>query len=656
MRTTNRNFSIAAFAVMALLMLGACTGESPTQPPITAPITPTPTPGQSGGTSIALSISNAEPLVQSTSTITATVTINGQPAPNGTAVEFETTLGTFADTGGTISLRTTTNGVATVVLSSASPGTAQVTARLPGAENIRAEGTVIFRAQPPGPTPIVTSITSISPTRGGPAGGQEVIIRGQNFRAPVRVLFGDKLAAAQLISSTEIRAIAPATNLGPSNQFEEVDVVVISEAGTPVEQRATSPQKFRYELTILQPAITTLAPSSGPNEGRTRVTIFGEGFSAPMRVFFGTGGAAGAPLIDEVEADVVSAPTFNQIVVMTPPALGLGAPLANQQVTVRVLNVLTGRDAVLVNAFRYGPGMRITAAGPTTLSATGGDRVTIDGWGFDDPVAVSLAGVAADPIFVSGTRIVVISGRPIGCVVATGPVRVTNIEDGNTAEGPDFTYLQPVVAIIGVSPTTAAPGSSVTLTVQGVTGSGSPRVTIGSSTVIATRTGLVNGVGTFTFNIPEGLTFNTEACTAGGTRPVPTQFSIGFEEVGSGCPSDSLSNALTVTPPQTGVLRLQPTSLTFNATVGSTSTNSFQIINNGAGNLTVNSVSDPGAPFSHSSPGSVTLAPCESVTVNVTYAPTTAGTTSRTINVNTSAGTASVALTGTATAPAPPAP
>src|SRR5438876_3928285 len=118
------------FALLALILIFAgCKAESPTTPTVTSPGG-----GPTGGVTpptnatINLTVSNANPLVNSNVVITATVTQNNQNVPNGTAVQFSTTLGTFTDTGTTITIRTTTNGVATATLTSATAGTATITA------------------------------------------------------------------------------------------------------------------------------------------------------------------------------------------------------------------------------------------------------------------------------------------------------------------------------------------------------------------------------------------------------------------------------------------------------------------------------------------------------------------------------------------------
>src|SRR5688572_33425486 len=83
-------------ALLALLLLfAACKGETPSAPPPGGPPGGTPPPT---GVNVAVTVSNTDPLVDSTVVITATVTNNGVPVPDGTAVEFQTTHGLFTDT------------------------------------------------------------------------------------------------------------------------------------------------------------------------------------------------------------------------------------------------------------------------------------------------------------------------------------------------------------------------------------------------------------------------------------------------------------------------------------------------------------------------------------------------------------------------------
>jgi hypothetical protein len=178
-------------------------------------------------------------------------------------------------------------------------------------------------------------ITAVSPPFGQPSGGQIVTISGSQFTAPVRVWFDSKEAFVVSLTNEQIVVVTPPVDLGGAPALD-VPITVYARAGTPNETRTTAPVAFRIELTILQPFFTTLAPSSGPVSGGTRVTIFGDGFQAPMQVFFGS-----------VEAQVISI-TFKQIVLITPQGTS-DQPV----VPIRILNVSSGLATTAENAFLY---------------------------------------------------------------------------------------------------------------------------------------------------------------------------------------------------------------------------------------------------------------------------------------------------------------
>jgi hypothetical protein len=653
---------VTAVLVMILLAFAGCEGESPTEPPRGG--------GSGGGNtppptdaSIALTVSNPAPLVGSTTTIRANVTLGGQPVPNGTAVEFSTTLGTFVEANSNTTIRTTTDGAASVVLTSNAAGTAVVTVRV---NNASAVAQIVFQAQTDGP-PSETgpAITAISPSKGKPAGGDLVIISGRNFNAPVRVLFGDQPATIVSQSENEIRVVSPAITLGLEEQARDVTITVFTRFGTADEQQATG-GPFRYELTILTPRIYHVSPSSGPNEGHTRVTIFGEGFQSPVKVFFGTGGTGGGSLTDQVEAAVQQV-SFGQIIVLTPPASGLGAELANNQVTVRVLNVASNTDAVQPLAFRYGPLMRITAVGPTQGLATASTRVTIEGWGFDDPVAVSVGGIAAQVISVTGTKIIVQTGLPLvqSCANVTGPVSVTNIEDGTSAvaEGVEFTYIMPQPVIVGVTPNPAQPGQLIVIDVSNA-GAGPARFQLGSTGVLAGTPTVSGGVWSYPLVVPSNIQFETVECTdqgATGERSIPTALTIGFENVTTGC-TDTLSDGLIVNPIDESCriapaqATADPTAVTFNdVTVATTATQQVTVTNTGGAPLTINSINesgDLGGEFNATGCAPTTvLAAGQNCVMSIQYTPNapTAGTPdTATYQILTSANSLIVSASGTA--------
>jgi hypothetical protein len=533
-----------------LLLFAACKGETPTAPPPGGGIPPGGTPPPTG-VNLTLTTSNTNPLVDSTVTITATVTQDGNPVPNGTAVEFSSNGGTL--TGGTTSvLRTTSNGIATVTLTSGTPGTIRVTATV---NNVTRTVDVTFVARPivTPPPPTTATITSITPAIGRPSGGELIRITGTNFRSPVRVLFDIGLpvpveGVVVSVSETVIEVITPPVNLGAGQQLA-ADVIVLTEAGSTTEQRVEVAGGFTFRNVQLTPVIHTVTPNSGPVVGGTRVTIIGEGFQEPVQVLFNT-----------AEARVLNV-TFNQILVEAPAGRDTapnGSDVVTGPVTVRVRNINSNREAAMESGFHYKADMVITGV---TLSGNGttagGGRVTIEGIGFVAPVIVVIADTAQGDISlnlvsVTGTRIVATIPAiiPENCNQdIEGDIVVTNINNGDQATGPrlQLATLQP--AIVRVNPTAVTVGVNATFTVTVANPVPGPvRFIVGGKTVFPTNA-VVNNDGTVTYTVPvpTNLTFETEACETGGTRRVPLDVDIEFSPAIEGC-EDTVEDALTVNP------------------------------------------------------------------------------------------------------------
>lgn len=633
--------TVKAIAVLMLLLVAACSGDSPTAPP--------PDGGGPGGgaqaATVAIEASNDDPLVNSTSTITATVNQNGQPAVDGTAVEFSTTLGIFTETGTATTVKITDGGQATVTLTSTQPGSATVRARVGSA--VAATG-VTFRTSGTGPPPTNggPTINSISPGTTSPEGGEVITINGTNFQEPVRVLFGNREATVVSVTETEIRVVAPRLDLPLDTQFQEVQITVISGVGTDDEASVTAAQTIRYERQILTPNPLSVTPSSGPNEGNTRVSIIGEGFQAPVRVFFG-GGIGVEAAVQQV--------TFNEIIVLTPPALGLGTELANSEVPIRVMNVASNTTATLSPAFRYGPAMVITGISPGTGSGSGGTEVTIFGWGFDDPVAVTIGGIGAQPIKVSGTEIVAITGAPVPSCGGTtsGATTVTNLEDGTSAEGPDFQFIFSNPSIAAITPSSSTAGGTIQITVANP-GPGSVRFEIGGQTVIPT-VGAIVGPDLFRYSVtvPTNLGFDDESCGVNGTRDIPTAFDVSFINVTTGC-TDALNGALTVTPPSTACVEppvavVSPAAVAYGTVVVGTPTDRVVTVSNaGGGTLSVTGASSSNPDYSVTAgPFPASLTGGQSADYTITFTPAAAGASTGTVTFQTSAGTVTVTVSGT---------
>ena len=565
------------FALLALLVVfAACKGESPTAP--------TPTGGTGGGTTgggttppvgaaITLTVSNASPLVNSTSVITATVTVNGNPVPNGTAVEFDTTLGTFQDTAAAVTIRTTANGVATAVLTSATAGTAKVTAVV---NNVLKTTNVVFQTTtvPTPTTPTAPTITAVAPAFGLATGGDTVVITGTNFRSPVRVLFDfgggvvkEGFVCSTCVTPTTITVVTPKVDLG-AGQTLPATVTVINEAGTTSEARVSAPTQFTFRVAQLTPVLVTVSPDSGPIGGGTRITIFGEGFEAPVQVSFSKTTAF-------AQMQVISV-TFNQIIAITPTARDVnpdGSGVLTGPVDLRVININSNKTATLTAAFRYTPAMQITGARPLAGTALGGTDVTIDGIGFDPPVDVFIAGQLAQTLRVSGTQILArTSPLAVPCANTSGPISVTNINNGDSATSPvSFGYIGVNPLITGVSGGPFFPGGNLTATVQdpgiGPLGNALLQFSVNGQKVTPSPNQISVGTGaqTFTMVIPStGFTFPTIACTTAaltpGTQLGPINVDLAFTNLTTGC-NNTLSAGVTVNPLGPNTCQQPPTAV-----------------------------------------------------------------------------------------------
>ena len=512
---------IAMVAVLALF--AGCKGDSPTAPPTTTGTPPgNPTTPPSSAT-ITLTVSNPSPIASNSTVITATVTIGGQPAPNGTAVEFQSNVNTaiFADTLAPSTIRTTTNGTAQVTLTSPSPGTVTVTAFVGSASR---STQITFRTPetvPPNPD-TSPAITGISPTSGLPAGGQELTITGRNLRGPFRVLFdfgGGVVKEATVLrsTSTSIVVLTPPIDLG-AQQTSAATIRVITENGTATETLITAPGTFTYTSPVLTPNITTLLPTTGRQEGGQQVTIVGDGFQAPVQVFFGAG-----------EAEVVRT-TFNEILVISPPSRntapdGLGPVVG--QVDVRVVNINSRTSDTLADGFRYAPALQITAVNPLEGPGIGGTNIVIDGTGFEDPVQVMLEHVSI-AFDVRNTQVIRASGSQIIARTLPQPqpcgsgmvyrIVVTNVNTGATFETPAhqvFRFIPTPPEItniifpappVGGVPNSVQPGGTIQVTVlnpgTGVLGSGNVRFRIAGQEVVPTPSQVTDADGPVTFTVP----------------------------------------------------------------------------------------------------------------------------------------------------------
>lgn len=540
-------------ALLAILVLfTACKGDSPTAP--------APGGGTPGGSTppanvvIALTASKTDPLVDSSVTITATVTLSGAPVANGTAVEFVSSAG-LIDGAAAATIKTTTNGIATVTLTSSAAGKIVVGATV---NNVSKSVEVTFLAKPTTENPpvLTPTITSVTPAIGRPAGGEIIKITGTNFKTPLKVLFdlgGIAPVEVFVASSTDklLEVITPAVDLGAGQQ-KTASIIIITGAGTSAEDRVEAADAFTFRNEQLTPVVSSLSPNSGPVGGGTRVTIFGEGFQAPLQVMFGS-----IPGNIWTEAQIISI-KYNEIIALTPLASATapsGSGTVTGPVDLRIVNIASNTSVEVDNSFRYVAAITITAIGPNEGPYTGGTRVSIDGTGFVGPVTVSIGGRVAQPISVSGTKIIAITDalEITSCADSGGAVVVTNITNGDSASGPSFTYKVPKPLISAISPAVVTAGGNVQITVQNAQ-PGVNRISLGDRELFPT--GAVfsdDGSAVFTVAVPTNFEFQTEACTdlgVVGVQEVSLIVDVKYTNLETTC-TNTLADGLEIEPTDT---------------------------------------------------------------------------------------------------------
>lgn len=505
-----RRNAIGLLGIALVAFTLACSADAPAPtPPNGGGGTPRVTPGAATPLQIRLFTSNANPVAGNCSLVQAIVSLNGANVPDGTGVAFSTDFGVFQQNGQSVVSVTTQNSASVTAICSAFAGLA----------NVRASATVAGQT---GSSSIAISFqpsaqsgpffSSCSPSFASNAGGDTVTLNGGRFfgsAATTRVTFtAAGVTREALVTDLTATTVTVRTPAFPEAISPSVPVTINLTLGTNTASPVvlTIPNCFAFGTAAGNvPTITAILPSTGTKSGNTRVTIVGSGFSSPLQVFFGG-----------VEATVLSV-SYNQIIALTPPVIAGGPVAVGTPIDVRVHEVTSGTDGVLVGGYRYTTPIAITSVGANEQRVDlPFQQVTIFGQGFESPVAVSLAGIAATVISVSSTEILALPGNPAvsGCTDITGPVSVTNINTGETASGSSFFYLvkQTAPVLFGVSPPSGHANGTLSVTLTGANLGTVDTVTIGGRNVSpSSRT-----FSTITFTVPDfGLA--APACTPPNT-------------------------------------------------------------------------------------------------------------------------------------------
>jgi hypothetical protein len=146
------------------------------------------------------------------------------------------------------------------------------------------------------PTPSVAppEVTSVSPTTGPTSGDTTVTINGTGFTGVTSVSFGpDAGTEASVVSSTEITVMSPPEAAATRN------IRVTTPAGT-------SSVVAGDEYVYVGPFVTSVAPTSGPTAGDSKVTVIGTGFTGAIKVSFGPDAGISLDVISSTKLTIVS--------------------------------------------------------------------------------------------------------------------------------------------------------------------------------------------------------------------------------------------------------------------------------------------------------------------------------------------------------------
>ncbi|MGI0148626.1 MAG: IPT/TIG domain-containing protein, partial [Thermoplasmata archaeon] len=283
---------IAITLTVLALVAGAfgCSSDAPTPPKVGGPGGPGPS--GSSALQIRLFTSNPNPPAGTCTLIQAIVTLNATPVPDGTGVSFSTDYGVFAQNALPLISVVTQNGAALTALCSEFPGTAVVRATATsGGESGSATISIAFQPASAGAGPFVSFC---DPSFGPSTGGTALVINGGRFCPTsgcsgaeintTRVLFSaGGISREATVTGVTDNAISVLTPGFPeiTSPSTPVEIRVTLRTNTAAPVILTLPNCFAFGSTLPStPTITAVLPSSGTNEGNTRVTIIGAGFQA----------------------------------------------------------------------------------------------------------------------------------------------------------------------------------------------------------------------------------------------------------------------------------------------------------------------------------------------------------------------------------------
>ncbi len=307
--------------------------------------------------------------------------------------------------------------------------------------------------------------TSVAPNTGPSTGGTVVVVTGTNFRSGMTAEFGPNFGTGVIVNSTtQVTVTTPA---GPAGA---VNVAVSNVEGS----RAAAGAFTYVGPAVVNPTITSVTPTHGPQSGGTPIVIHGTGFQAgALLTICGT-----SVPISNLTATAISATT---------PACPPGS------VTITVTNPDGGTasaNSVFTSDATSTP--TIDSIAPTSGSPTGGTPVVITGTGFLPGATVTIGCSAATAVIVVNATTIT-AATPACPNGSTGDVTVVNTDGGTATLGGGFIFGVSAPTLTGISPGTGPTSSGTLVTMARTNFAHSATLTFGGSpatsvVIINTRT------------------------------------------------------------------------------------------------------------------------------------------------------------------------
>ncbi len=416
--------------------------------------------------------------------------------------------------------------------------------------------TLLPQSQTSGPV-----IFGVSPNTGRSSGGEIVNILGQGFTFP---------AANTVVSFIDPGGFtlpAPILSIAPDGSQIQVETPRFStlplESDAPQDVVVTTPNgagRLEDGFIVLadepQPTINSVSPTSGPLDGGTLVTIFGNGFQVPMQVWFGDLTALDVNVFND------TTPADNDRITCVTPNYSQQEDVPPVTVNVTVTNMTSGKTDTLGAAFTFGDVLFIS--GNTPSEGGLGDLVIIFGSGFEDPLQVFLNNEQMEVVSVSGTELVVRIPDDLGtlCSATTGEFTVVLLETNQETTGGSFTIRGNTPTVLSVTPvilqetgTTPSGLSPNAITITGQHFAEEVLVSVGTYVVPSGDVPSVSDTTIEVVSLPGpddlGVIFDTSACTTSigqaGLRQAATPVSVSVTNFPGDC-ADTLPGAIVIEP------------------------------------------------------------------------------------------------------------